>query len=247
MLSKDIMSQNNQPPLTTTKPNNSILLGPASLAWSQPSIGSPQLVTPSAPPSVVAALVDQPSPISGSFRSNLETASLSSSVSTLNTSELDRNLNTLDRLTVTDTASDSQSVIDNLSTHATIGSAASNDDSSQAPSPGEPAGETNEFTEIEYHWFYQKHADNNDIWEPFSLYDNQSLEYAYQNGLVSTPIPTNGTRFDVNLLERTRKPVYWDGPETRVQRCAWFYKRDSDFRFVPYGEEDAEMLEMNYR
>lgn len=218
------------------------------MAWSQPPVGSPQLVTPSAPPSVVPALVDQPSPVGGNFRSNLETSSLSSSASTLNTSELDRNLGTLDRLMVTDTASDSQSVIDNLSTHATIGSAASNEDSSsQAPSPSEPVGETIEFNEIEYHWFYQKDADNNDVWEPFTLYDNQSLEYAYQNGLVSTPIATNGTRFDVNLLERTRKPVYWTGPETRVQRCAWFYKRDSDFRFVPYGEEDAEVLEMNYR
>lgn len=113
---------------------------------------------------------------------------------------------------------------------------------SQSP-PSVPAS----YQEVPYHWYYQSDPESEDSWKAFSLVDSFNLESAFLQGQLDDPIPTNGTRFDVSLRDRTRKPVYWNGPTTVVQRCSWFYKKDSDFRSIPYSEYIASQLESTYR
>lgn len=56
-------------------------------------------------------------------------------------------------------------------------------------------------------------------------------------------VATDGGRYDVNVTERTRSPVYWPGEVTNVRRCSWFFKA-IDSRFMPYEENIADLLEV---
>ena len=60
----------------------------------------------------------------------------------------------------------------------------------------------------------------------------------------SVIVRTDGGRYDVQLYDRLRTPVFWEEDETEVRRCTWFYKGDSDSRFVPYSEEFSDKLEV---
>lgn len=55
---------------------------------------------------------------------------------------------------------------------------------------------------------------------------------------------TDGGRYDVYLYDRMRKAVYWEEEPAEVRRCTWFYKGDTDSRFIPYTEEFSEKLEV---
>lgn len=55
---------------------------------------------------------------------------------------------------------------------------------------------------------------------------------------------TDGGRYDVQLYDRTRTAVYWEEEPTEVRRCTWFYKGDTDSRFIPYSEEFSDKLEV---
>lgn len=55
---------------------------------------------------------------------------------------------------------------------------------------------------------------------------------------------TDGGRYDVYLYDRVRKAVYWEEEPAEVRRCTWFYKGDTDSRFIPYTEEFSEKLEV---
>lgn len=238
------MSNSKLPP---TKPTQgSLLLNESNLAWCQPN-ASPILVTPRPPPAPPAAS-------NPPVQSDASQSLLPSRVVELSS--------TMDTLSVSDTMSSmsgSQLNLDNISSHATVGSNDSCSNLDQIGSKEEatpqtattqdvpPVSQEEPFKEIEYHWFYQKDLDNNEVWKPFSLFDNYNLEYAYLSGMHNAVIPTNGTRFDVSLEDRTRKAVYWDAIPTQVRRCSWFYKRDSDFLFVPYAEDVANKLETTYR
>lgn len=57
---------------------------------------------------------------------------------------------------------------------------------------------------------------------------------------------TDGGRYDVNIPERKRIPIYWADEANEVRRCCWFYK-GVDSRFTPYTEEVSEQLEEEYR
>jgi len=59
-------------------------------------------------------------------------------------------------------------------------------------------------------------------------------------GLVSV----DGGRYDVDVEQRVRQPVYWDECDSHVRRCSWFYRSDTDSRMVPYAEEFAARLEV---
>uniref|UniRef100_H3D6C8 SEC23 interacting protein n=1 Tax=Tetraodon nigroviridis TaxID=99883 RepID=H3D6C8_TETNG len=60
-------------------------------------------------------------------------------------------------------------------------------------------------------------------------------------------IRTDGGRYDVQLYDRLRTAVYWEEEPAEVRRCSWFYKGDSDSRFVPYSEEFSDKLEAEYK
>jgi len=59
-------------------------------------------------------------------------------------------------------------------------------------------------------------------------------------------IPVEGGRYDVNIKERTKTPVYWEGKAIEVRRCSWFYK-GVDSKYVPYTEDTAALLESEYK
>lgn len=48
----------------------------------------------------------------------------------------------------------------------------------------------------------------------------------------------------MQLYDRIRSAVYWEEEPTEVRRCSWFYKGDSDSRFIPYSEEFSDKLEV---
>lgn len=102
---------------------------------------------------------------------------------------------------------------------------------------------------VYYHWFYQTKQDgNNSLWTPFSMNDSMALEEVYvqsQRQEVEI-VHTDGGRFDVNITERRRLPVYWKGEADEVRRCSWFYKA-LDSKFVPYEESVADKLEEEFK
>lgn len=57
-------------------------------------------------------------------------------------------------------------------------------------------------------------------------------------------VSTDGGRYDVQLYDRTRTSVFWEEEPTEVRRCTWFYKGDTDSRFIPYSEEFSDKLEV---
>lgn len=57
-------------------------------------------------------------------------------------------------------------------------------------------------------------------------------------------VRTDGGRYDVQLYDRVRTAVFWEEEPTEVRRCSWFYKGDTDSRFIPYSEEFSEKLEV---
>lgn len=57
-------------------------------------------------------------------------------------------------------------------------------------------------------------------------------------------IPTDGSRFDVYLNLRIRKPVYWSNEPTSIKRCSWFLSNRYGSNFIPYDEAIATILEV---
>lgn len=57
-------------------------------------------------------------------------------------------------------------------------------------------------------------------------------------------IATNGNRFDVNLVQRIRTPIYWDAIPNDIRRSKWFYLPEQEGRFIPYDEQMNEILEV---
>lgn len=88
------------------------------------------------------------------------------------------------------------------------------------------------------------------IWLPFSILDSIHLEETF-NSVQPDPenvvLCTDGGRYDVQLYDRTRTSVYWEEEPTEVRRCTWFYKGDTDSRFIPYSEEFSDKLEVEYK
>ncbi|GJQ67816.1 hypothetical protein Trydic_g21102 [Trypoxylus dichotomus] len=100
-----------------------------------------------------------------------------------------------------------------------------------------------------YHWFYKKELEPRAIWEPFSMYDSASLEKNFTSPDLTPEknIPTEGGRFDVNILRRQKTSVYWDSKPSEVRRCSWFYKSHTESKYVPFEENIATQLEEEYK
>uniref|UniRef100_A0AC11C198 SEC23 interacting protein n=1 Tax=Ovis aries TaxID=9940 RepID=A0AC11C198_SHEEP len=127
----------------------------------------------------------------------------------------------------------------------------------QQQAPGRPAGPPvqapppfllqNQYEPVQPHWFYCKEIEYKQLWMPFSVFDSLNLEEIYnsvQPDPESVVLGTDGGRYDVYLYDRMRKAVYWDEEPAEVRRCTWFYKGDTDSRFIPYTEEFSEKLEV---
>jgi hypothetical protein len=60
------------------------------------------------------------------------------------------------------------------------------------------------------------------IWQPFSKYDSDLLEQAFQNKTERIlPVELDGL-FEVDLTLFEISPIYWDGPIYEVRRGIWF-------------------------
>ncbi|PNI81548.1 SEC23IP isoform 6, partial [Pan troglodytes] len=100
---------------------------------------------------------------------------------------------------------------------------------------------------VQPHWFYCKEVEYKQLWMPFSVFDSLNLEEIYnsvQPDPESVVLGTDGGRYDVYLYDRIRKAAYWEEEPAEVRRCTWFYKGDTDSRFIPYTEEFSEKLEV---
>ncbi|XP_051945874.1 SEC23-interacting protein-like [Xyrauchen texanus] len=108
----------------------------------------------------------------------------------------------------------------------------------------------NVYEAIQPHWFYCKQVESKMVWLPFSVLDSMYLEETF-NSVQPDPenviVCTDGGRYDVQLYDRARTAVYWEEEPTEVRRCTWFYKGDTDSRFVPYSEDFSEKLEAEYK
>ncbi|XP_066549114.1 SEC23-interacting protein [Amia ocellicauda] len=108
----------------------------------------------------------------------------------------------------------------------------------------------NVYEPVQPHWFYCKQVESKDIWFPFSLFDSIRLEETFnsvQPDPESVVVCTDGGRYDIQLYDRMRTAVYWEEEPSEVRRCTWFYKGDTDSRFIPYSEEFSEKLEGEYK
>uniref|UniRef100_A0A0A1WUX2 Phospholipase DDHD2 n=2 Tax=Zeugodacus cucurbitae TaxID=28588 RepID=A0A0A1WUX2_ZEUCU len=97
------------------------------------------------------------------------------------------------------------------------------------------------------HWFYKRPSGSNKfIWTPFSHYDSALLEITLTMDNAPNIVAVEGGRYDVNISERTKTPVYWQSAPIEVRRCSWFYK-GTDSKMVPYEESIADLLENEYK
>ncbi|KAF7710373.1 SEC23-interacting protein [Silurus meridionalis] len=108
----------------------------------------------------------------------------------------------------------------------------------------------NVYEPVQPHWFYCKQVESKKVWLPFSILDSIRLEETF-NSVQPDPenviVTTDGARYDVQLYDRTRTSVYWEEDPTEVRRCTWFYKGDTDSRFIPYSEDFSDKLEAEYK
>ncbi|XP_040905574.1 SEC23-interacting protein [Toxotes jaculatrix] len=108
----------------------------------------------------------------------------------------------------------------------------------------------NVYEPVQPHWFYCKQVESKSVWLPFSIIDSLQLEETY-NSVQPDPenviVRTDGGRYDVQLYDRMRTAVFWEEEPTEVRRCSWFYKGDTDSRFIPYSEEFSDKLEAEYK
>ncbi|XP_070132827.1 proline-rich protein 36 isoform X2 [Drosophila bipectinata] len=102
------------------------------------------------------------------------------------------------------------------------------------------------YTPALVHWFYKRSVDSKFIWTPFSHYDSALLETSLNSDDSTLIVPVEGGRYDVNIKERSKTPVYWEGKAIEVRRCSWFYK-GVDSKYVPYTEDTAALLESEYQ
>lgn len=82
-------------------------------------------------------------------------------------------------------------------------------------------------------------------WLPFSIFDSTKLESAYfsLNENPNIIVSTDGGRYDCDVLNRTRRAIYWKEEPYTIRRCTWFYKKEGYVRYVPYPEDVADELE----
>ncbi|XP_060808470.1 uncharacterized protein LOC106134385 [Amyelois transitella] len=106
-----------------------------------------------------------------------------------------------------------------------------------------------DYIPVRHHWFYRVDLESKSTWRGFSLTDSKALEEAFHSPTLNenTLVATDGGRYDVNIIGRLRLAVYWSDKPSNVMRCSWFYKGNTDARYVPYSEHIAEKLEEEYR
>ncbi|XP_062399010.1 phospholipase DDHD2-like isoform X2 [Sardina pilchardus] len=101
---------------------------------------------------------------------------------------------------------------------------------------------------VQPHWLYYDHVDSNDLWVPFSQYDSNNLNDAFNRATEGQEqvVATEGAHYDVLLTERIRRAAYWEEEPTSVRRATWFCKGAKDHHYIPYPESFSERLELAF-
>lgn len=76
--------------------------------------------------------------------------------------------------------------------------------------------------------------------------NKRTLSFFTRTGNAPNIVAVEGGRYDVNISERTKTPVYWESTPIEVRRCSWFFK-GTDSKMVPYEESIADLLENEYK
>ncbi|CAH0388447.1 unnamed protein product [Bemisia tabaci] len=102
---------------------------------------------------------------------------------------------------------------------------------------------------VYHHWFFKREIEGKVVWYPLSMADSTALEAALCSSElnVDTKVPTDGGRYDVEILRRQRVAVFWKEEPTEVRRCSWFSKGPTESRQMPYEENIATLLEEEYK
>ena len=76
----------------------------------------------------------------------------------------------------------------------------------------------------------------------------ERLDYL-KAGPVGHKVAVMGGRFEVDLIDLSKTPVYWQevAKSSEVRRCLWFYKESNDQRYLPYEEDYSKFLEVLLR
>ena len=58
-------------------------------------------------------------------------------------------------------------------------------------------------------------------------------------------ITVNGGRYECDLIESVKRPIYWTGKNLeKIRRCLWFYKENNEQTFIPYEQDYSEFLDV---
>ncbi|CAG9759398.1 unnamed protein product [Ceutorhynchus assimilis] len=121
-------------------------------------------------------------------------------------------------------------------------------ETSNTPSlPTNSISPSKSYKSVDYHWFYAIGTDDKTSWMPFSTTDSLALEDKFTSNATHQVISTDGGRYDVDIRQRQKIPIYWEGTVSEVRRCSWFFKNTGDRRYVPYDEISATKLEEEYK
>lgn len=100
-------------------------------------------------------------------------------------------------------------------------------------------------------------------WLPFSRYDSDNLENTfiqikneennpaniyggYSSAAKNKTVSTDGGRFEVDISTRQRKACFWNEKSTNVVRVTWFFRTDGEYKYTPFDEELADVIEKFY-
>jgi hypothetical protein len=78
-------------------------------------------------------------------------------------------------------------------------------------------------------------------WLCFDPADSRLLEVASLRGQAKCLLQCG--RYEVDLVDRTRCPVYWKGSTSKVLRARWFWQKKKAGPCTPYEEVEQERLE----
>ena len=80
-------------------------------------------------------------------------------------------------------------------------------------------------------------------WVPLSRHDSAQLE---DNKTTTSTILTDGGKFEVDLVSRQRRAIFWQQDSQTVARVTWFFRTDGEYKYHPFDEQIAEEIEHFY-
>ena len=119
--------------------------------------------------------------------------------------------------------------------------------------------------EVRPHWFYfkqdepasrphpanlaQQYPPSDDTppptysWIPLSRHDSAQLE---EDKNSTQTILTDGGKFEVDLISRQRRAIFWNQDSQVVTRVTWFFRVDGEYKYYPFDEQIADEIEEFY-